>query len=271
MTSAGQTPDDFEVILWGDRTHSGFLNVSQSSRLDISSAIPIKQPQNISSLPLQLHCCSFHLRLLANTLGTMLSFFLLTLVRTYIVVFSVFMAMPNGCLATLQPVEAQVSPCTLSLPSFAATQCPPASTAYASTSTALVPILCGDCDLEVQVQSHSCSDVVRPLLYQSFRNSLWLFTGNGLYHHCHVGHLRSFDLLMPSIGSFGKLYFCCGCFKHLDVSLEPDWNRYQSLQAHHYPDYRSHSDRHPDRAGSHEGRQTPSMEGPTRLTKPYPC
>ncbi|KAG7009860.1 hypothetical protein G7Y79_00001g001320 [Physcia stellaris] len=29
---------------------------------------------------------------------------------------------------------------------------------YVSTSTALVPVVCGDCDLEVQVQSHQCND-----------------------------------------------------------------------------------------------------------------
>ena len=140
------------------------------SRLDITSAIPIFQPQRISLLPL---CrCSFHLLLLTNTLGTMPSFFLLILARTYAVVFSIFMALSNGCSATLQPMSAQLSPCTLSLPSFAATQCPPASTVYASTSTAVIPILCGECDLEVQAHSHSCSDMVRPVVDQLPRNTL---------------------------------------------------------------------------------------------------
>lgn len=31
---------------------------------------------------------------------------------------------------------------------------------YVSTSTTLVPVVCGDCDLEVQVQSHQCDDEV---------------------------------------------------------------------------------------------------------------
>ena len=31
---------------------------------------------------------------------------------------------------------------------------------YVSTSTALVPVVCGDCDLEVQVLSHQCNDEV---------------------------------------------------------------------------------------------------------------
>lgn len=171
--SADQTVVGFEAVLWGDRTHSRFLiNVSQSlvSRLGISSAISIFQSQKISLL--QLCRCSFYLLLLTNTLETMLSFFLLTLARSYIGIFSIFMALPNGCSATLQPMSAQLSPCTLSFPSFAATQCPPASTIYASTSTALIPILCGECDLEVQAQSHSCSDMVRAVIYQLLRNRL---------------------------------------------------------------------------------------------------